>query len=70
MPIWPRRSPDRKGPEPVPSPGGDADTDSAGQEAGQQEDGTGMPDAQEAGQQEDGTGMPDAQEAGQQEDSQ
>lgn len=47
MPIWPRLSLNRKGAKPAPGPGGDADTDPAGQETGQQEDGTGMPGAQE-----------------------
>jgi serine/threonine protein phosphatase PrpC len=51
MPIWSRRSPDRNGPDPVPSPGGDNDAASAGQQA----------DAASAGQQEVDTGVPGAQ---------
>src|SRR5215469_14699766 len=42
MPLWSWRSSDRKGLDPVPSPGGASDAASAGQ----QEVDTGVPDAQ------------------------
>lgn len=62
MPKWPWRSPDRKDPEPALSPGGDADPDSAGQEAGQLEDGAGMPGAQEIDAPGNGGGTPPSYE--------